>query len=326
MNIKSMLRKLFLPAVLFILLQVLLHLYTNQDTEMLYGADAQTYHRISVFFTDKEAQSEEGIVQIKNSILDNLYQETGESKEEVKRMVYDTYSGQTKLQIDRKGRYYEVDAKAVGANYFSFHKMEFVEGNAFMEGITGEDAVVISESLAFKVFGSSDAIGQVLMSEGKLLVVCGVVKDENDFMSKQVEEELCKLYIPYKKAVNVLGEVPITSYEVVTLESMQGYAEKLVKKAVGIDEYAEENTLDKYGVEVIDQSSRFDVIENIKRMCSFHQRVIRTSAISYPEWENQLRIVELLVQYLYWGISFCILALLFDGCRIFRGLKANKGL
>lgn len=319
-----MLGKLILVVVLYIILQVLLHTYTNHDTEKLYGADTQTYHRISVFLTDKSAWNEEEMLRIKNRICDNLYQDTGKPKEEVARMVYDTYSARTELLIERNDRYYEVDAKAVGMNYFAFHKMEFVRGNAFLEDATGEDAVVISEALAFHLFGSTDVIGQILMSEGEMLVVCGVLKDDKDLMSKRVEDEQCKLYIPYQKAVKVLGEVPITSYEVITVENIQGFAKKQVEEAIGIDEYATEDSLENYGVEIIDQSSRFEAIETLKRMCSFDKRVIKTVAMAYPEWENKLRIVELLVQYLYFGMIFSDILLLVDVCKVFRGFKRRK--
>lgn len=314
-------------VVLCILIQVLLHTYTNHDAEKLYGAGTQTYHRISVFFTEKKGQSEKDIVQIRNRILDKLYRETGNAREKVARMVYDTYSAQIKLPIERNDRYYEVDARAVGSNYFAFHKMEFVEGNAFLEDVTGADTVVISEALAYKLFGSTDVIGKILMSEGDLLVVCGVVKDEkdkNDGKSKRLEKELWKIYIPYKKAVEVLGEAPITDYEVITVESMQGYAKKLLEEAIGIDAYAEENSIDKYGVEIIDQSSRFKVSENIKRMFSFDKSAKKIKAMTYPEWEVKLRTVERIVKYLYFGILFCLILLFIDGCRLIRELKKRK--
>lgn len=142
------------------------------------------YKRAAIFFAEDIDRQAEDMQELKNRILDLYYQRTGEDKEEVLSHVYDTCLGITRMEFERKYTYYESEVYVVGENYFSFHTPEFLYGGGFLTQTDNSGKIIISESLAFRIFGSSNVCGQVLMCQGKALVISGVVEDDDTLLDK----------------------------------------------------------------------------------------------------------------------------------------------
>lgn len=84
--------------------------------------------------------------------------------------------------------------KIVDGNFWKMFGFTFLEGNPFTEEecIANTDKVVITRSLAHKLFSSQDVVGRDIILENKKYFICGVVEDVNPILQNAWAE----LYMP----------------------------------------------------------------------------------------------------------------------------------
>lgn len=90
---------------------------------------------------------------------------------------------------------HETDMMATDAAFWGMMSFRFLQGGPYDQGDVeaGLKKAVLSESLARKIFGSTDATGQIIEVNFEPYVVCGVVKDVLRTFSMAYAE----LWIPY---------------------------------------------------------------------------------------------------------------------------------
>lgn len=211
------------------------------------------------------------------------------------RLYADAYSGSTQLSVSGKSPgSVTVTAIGVGGDYFLFHPLQLLSGGYVSDEDYMADRVVLDAQTAFNLFGSSDVAGMEVTIGGKTFPVAGVIDRESDFasaaalattanassLSSGSSGSQAMIFMSYD-ALNALSELPIDCYEIVLPDPVSGFAKGLVADNFPIGSGA-----------VVQNTGRFSLTSLISVIGSFGKRVMTTSGVVYPYWENAARMLE----------------------------------
>lgn len=206
----------------------------------------------------------------------------------------DAYSGRTSLSASGTSPgNLTVTAIGVGGDFFLFHPLPLLSGSYLTAEDYMADRVVLDAQTAFTLFGSSDVAGMEVTIGGKTFPVAGVVDRESDFASNAAlattadassssgsSGSQAMIFMSYD-ALNALSELPIDCYEIVLPDPVSGFAKGLVADNFPIGSGA-----------VVQNTGRFSLTSLISVIGSFGKRVMTTSGVVYPYWENAARMLE----------------------------------
>lgn len=97
-------------------------------------------------------------------------------------------------------------------SYFQLTNTDFLYGKGFGEAqqYAAQPLAVISEELALRLYMKKDVVGESIDIDGKYYTVCGVVKNQSDFMSRLSTDSRERVYLPYTCAPHI-NELEIDS-------------------------------------------------------------------------------------------------------------------
>ena len=207
----------------------------------------------------------------------------------------DAYSGRTSLSASgtSPGKL-TVTAIGVGGDFFLFHPLPLLSGSYLTAEDYMADRIVLDAQTAFTLFGSSDVAGMEVTIGGKTFPVAGVVDRESDFASTAAlattanasssssgsSGSQAMIFMSYD-ALNALSELPIDCYEIVLPDPVSGFAKGLVADNFPIGSGT-----------VVQNTGRFSLTSLISVIGSFGKRMMTTSGVVYPYWENAARMLE----------------------------------
>ena len=181
----------------------------------------------------------------------------------------------------------------MGGDFFLFHPLPLLSGSYLTAEDYMADRVVLDAQTAFTLFGSSDVAGMEVTIGGKTFPVAGVIDRESDFASTAAlattagassssgsSGSQAMIFMSYD-ALNALSELPIDCYEIVLPDPVSGFAKGLVADNFPIGSGA-----------VVQNTGRFSLTSLISVIGSFGKRVMTTSGVVYPYWENAARMLE----------------------------------
>ena len=161
----------------------------------------------------------------------------------------DSYSSFTKSEVAAlrtPGDASEVEIYAVGGNFKAFHPFECISGGFLPLTPVDQYHIVLNDTLAWKMYGSSDVTGERLKLWGKDYTVIGVVKDQDDDLPRAYVyfsclEELCAgLDNPVVPS--------ILCYEIMLPENIPGEAILEVRNTLPSQELYVENITDRFSL------------------------------------------------------------------------------
>ncbi len=168
---------------------------------------------------------------------------------------------------------FDAAALAVGGRFFDFHPMRLLSGGYLMESDLMKDRVVLDEQLAWMLYGSTDLAGVTVEIGGHDFVVAGVVAQADDRFTRAVSEGGPTLYIDYENRALTDGS-GVTCYEVVLPEPVKGFARGVA-----------ENPFASLGL-VVECTGRFSFTSSLQRLRNLGKLGVRTTAVTFPVWEN----------------------------------------
>lgn len=272
----------------------------SQQAAQHWDKDKENYAQVSVFASPERNLQKEDIETIRNSIMSELAKESFELRKSGARLWIDAYSGECETQIRKDWTTLTVTAVGVGNDFFLFHPMDFLSGS----GLTSEDEninrIVLDENLAWALFGSNDIIGMQVWLENEIFTVAGVVAVEDDEMSRLAYGSKNRIYMFYDKLKQHQDKAKITCYEAVMPNPISNYAYYTLRTACGLDgesedgmqDDKEENPLNFDSMEVIENTNRFEPAVLFSKRKNMKLDSMRTNSISYPYWENAVRVIE----------------------------------
>ena len=253
----------------------------QQAAERWQGDSETAMAQVSAFLTEDNALSALSLYGISESI-DTALTDAGVDAETTPWIW--AASGQTDGAVSSGDNAVNVEITAVQGDFFQFHPMQLASGGYISSEDLMHDRVVIDELTAWNLYGSSNAAGMALTYNGQLYYVAGVVQalsgDANEIC---YGDNTARVYLFSDGAADGT-EIPLTTFEAVIPEPVEGFALSALQDALGYRDGAD--------MEFIQNTGRFD-FENVLTIASdLPMRGVQTSPIFYPYWENAARLTE----------------------------------
>jgi hypothetical protein len=199
------------------------------------------------------------------------------------RLYASAYSATGQVSISTKKTTVNVDALGVGGDFFLFHPVELLSGNYFSGDELNQDYIILDETTAWQLYGSSDITGQLVYIGTNPLVIRGVYRQDESRTAKSAGLDAPVVFVSYSTLDNLGMNYGLNCYEIVMPNPIKDFAKNAMLELLGTD---------TQNVEVVDSSNRFSLINRLKVMAAFGTRSMNGKAIIYPYWENIARGVE----------------------------------
>ncbi len=287
--------------------------YQENNIEEIFG-NGQKYHRISLCFDENSKLSEANINELRVEITKKLDQGNTNSKSHT--YFLDYYLSETPIEIGFNNKYLSLSAYVVGGDFFKFHNFKFLSGCAFSSNDLMQDKVVVSESLAFQLFGSTNVIGKSISINNNFFIIGGVVKDREGFISDIIKRNKQEIFLSYSmieslKEDNEKNRKNINYYEIVLPEIMNNYAQNSIKDIIE----------KKLSFRIMDESNRFNfwgINNSFKRLIKGD---IRVDSMIYPTWENEKIVLENILFLINLIRFFLLCFLIIDFKRLYNNFR-----
>jgi len=251
---------------------------------------------------------------------------------------FDAYSASTKGTIgvaDESGNVTSIidtEIYGVGGSYSEFHPMKLISGCFLTEEKHSSYNIVLDEALAWKLFSSSDVIGQKVMVGSLTYTVVGVVAPSDSEINEKSYGEYPKAYIYFDELTNFLtsqssadasqvggesasglltdasdnlSQVAITCYEVLVPENISGVSLNNLSLAITTYSKTEHNFL------LIDNTDRFSLLNLYDTVFPLGENTIWKTDYPLPYWEVSAQNAE--VYMIYWYFILFVGIILMTG-------------
>ena len=270
--------------IFIILLAATNHMAQGQDSQQMAErwSEKKDVAQVSCFFSSNSTISVERIEEFEHS-LDNALLEasiTQESENPGARLWADAYSADGKITLSSGKTSVEADAIGIGGDFFLFHPLQLLSGAYFSGNDINKDYCVIDEDAAWQLFGSNDVAGMTVYIGGTPHLVSGVVKRPEGHLENAAGLDSTLVYVSYETLDTLGVNNGLNHYEIVMPNPVSNYAENLVRESMGTEEKE---------VEILENTSRYSLLNRFKIIAAFGTRSMNGKAIIYPYWENIAR-------------------------------------
>lgn len=276
-------------------------LLPEQLAAQRWGTD---YVQVSCYIAQDQGVGLEQISQIRESLKQSLSEESEDT------LWYDVYSStaETVSVLGKKNGAKNVQRVLVSEQYFRIHAYPLVSGSWLSAADISTQRVVLDEEAAWKLFGSTDIVGQSLTMGNSICEVAGVIQMPENFATRAAQKEssawLFLLYPDYAASLTQ-GETPppITAYEAILPERVSGYGMSLLEKAVGVvtsggageifdgtSSEAEQDALSGHCL-LVQNTGRFSLAKIWDYIFHHTDYILHQEAIPYPTSENAALLV-----------------------------------
>lgn len=276
------------------------------------------FAQVSCFFS-ADAQISEGRLQEFEHGLDSYLLEasiTQESENPSARLWVDAYSSEGRITLNSDKGSLEADALGVGGDFFLFHPQKLLYGSYFSGSDLNRDYCVIDEDAAWQLFGSNDVAGMMVYISGVPHIISGVIERPSGRMIKAAGLDSTRVYVSYHTLETYGTSHGINHYEILMPDPVRKFAYKYVKEQLGSDEKE---------TEVLENSSRFGLMNRLIRLRDFGIRSMNGKAIIYPYWENLARGYEDIIGVLTFLTALFLIYPVGFGITIFLHWWRHKG-
>lgn len=238
--------------------------------------------QVSCFFSPNAQVTEDTLLAFEHS-LDSALKEasiTLESENPSARLWVDAYSASGRINLSNGSKTLEADAIGIGGDFFLFHPLKLLYGSFFTGNDLMQDYCVIDEEAAWQLFGSNDVAGMTVYVGNVPHIVTGVVERPEGHLEEAAGLEKTVVYVSYDTLSALGTNHGINHYEIVMPSPVTGFAYNHVKEKIGVEETE---------MEVIENTSRYSLLNRLKLLRSFGTRSMNGKAIIYPYWENLAR-------------------------------------
>lgn len=289
--------------------QISTTLNTTTAAERFRGESDTRFAQLACYLPAGQGVTQEEIFTFRQTLESKFTEQSLEAPENGS-LTIDAYCASEKVTATTDYGSAELTALGVGGDFFYFHPLSLRSGSYISERDLMDDLVVLDESLAWRLFGSTDLAGMTMWINGEPFVVSGVVTLEEDFATAKARTQEGALFLSYSALNRLKEELTIDCYEIVLPDPITGYASGVM----------EENFPIGTG-DLVENSSRYSLGHLLKIAGSVGERSMRTNGVIYPYWENALRLTE------DYAALLLILAILFALCPlVFAGVLAIRAI
>ena len=252
------------------------------------GEKGGRFSQLSVFISEGSGLDLNEVRRMRADTEKKLTENSLAAEKEGARIYFDGFScSEMKLSVTTMSESYapniEANTIVTGGDFFRFHPLELLSGCYYSDDDLMQDRIVIDETLAWQLFGSSNVSGMAVSIGGKIFDVAGVVKSEQDKASQYVLGSKPYMYISYG-GIQLVGDAPeITCYETVLPDPVKGLARTILTDVLSVPE--KEYIL-------AENTNRYSIPKIFKVAFDGGKRAVVDKAVVYPYWENAARINE----------------------------------
>jgi len=215
--------------------------------------------------------------------LDNALLEasiTQDSPNESARLWADAYSAGGRITLTSDRGSIEANALGIGGDFFLFHPLQLLYGSYFTGNDLMQDYCVVDEDMAWQLFGSNNVAGMTVYIQNVPHIILGVVRRDSGKLNEAAGLDSTLVYVSYKTLSDLGTNKGINHYEIVMPNPISSYALNYVKENIGVADS---------DIEVVENTTRFELFNSFKRIILFGTRSMNSKAIIYPYWENVAR-------------------------------------
>lgn len=245
------------------------------------GAIAQ----ISCFFSVNTQLSPDSIEEFEHNLDAALEQASivSESENEDARLWADAYSASGKITVKSNIGSITSDCIGIGGDFFLFHPLPLLSGSYFSGNDVMQDYCVLDREAAWKLFGSNDVAGQIVYIADVAHVVTGVVEHDDSDWYKAAGLDGAMIYVSYDTLKKYGSSNGINHFEILMPNPVKGYAKDYVENNIGVS---------KEEMDLVENSARYDFLNQFKHIRKLSTRSMNGKAIIYPYWENVARAMD----------------------------------
>ncbi len=273
----------------------------DQSAAHRWKSGKQEFAQISVFLSPQENWTEADrktlLGQIRTAFQENSI--TNESEQGGDdRLLLDCYSCETKMTLVHGKSTAEAVVTATGGDFFYFHPQLWLSGYAYSKDDIMQDRIVLDKELAWNLFGSSNVEGMSLKINDKTYYVAGTVDRRKTNADIAAYGESNRAWISYSTLVSEEEKPPITCYEIVMPNPVNGWAKEILTQSLAPEQ--KEITL-------LENSNRAEFLQVFQDLGKFAKRTMITKSVKYPYWENASIIRDIYREiYLFLAVLFVI--------------------
>lgn len=238
--------------------------------------------QISCFFSADAMVTEDTLREFEYK-LDGFLQESSimqESENPGARLWTSAYSAEGKITLSSEYGSLEADALGIGGDFFLFHPHKLLYGAYFSGNDVNQDYCVIDEDAAWQLFGSNNVAGMMVNINGVPHIVTGVIERPEGKLWEAAGLDTTRVYVSLSTLQKHGTGHGINHYEIVMPNPVKEFALKHVEEQLCQDEKE---------AEVLENTSRFTLLNRLKVVKEFGTRSMSGKSIVYPYWENVAR-------------------------------------
>lgn len=243
-----------------------------------YGSSVR-YGQYSLFLAADSTVYEDSVFTWRLAVLNALTQASVSAENDDARLTADAYSAKgTALLSVPSGRSVSVTLTGISADYGLFHPMKMISGSFAVSDAGDPQNVMIDAETAWELYGSYDVCGMEIYIDSEPMTVGGVFEKKT---GKAYGTDL-RAYIPYTAYECMYGDGGISVYEMLLPDPVSGFGLNIFKSTVSVGDSGE----------IYENSGRFGYFRLIGNLFSIDERLMRTSDITLPPYENEARAAE----------------------------------
>lgn len=260
--------------------------------------------QVSCFYSEEAYLTEDNILEMRYLLEKELQEQAIVPKTETARLFIDAYSAEGTITIQSAKKSIEANAIGIGGEFFMFHPVELVSGMYFSGNDIMQDAVLLDEEAAWQLFGSNDIAGQTVLIGGTPYRVAGVYQREQGDLETMAGSKDTTVYVSYS-TLSTYDYSPITAYEIVLPNPVEGFALELMTKHCMSSESERK---------IIENSARFSYVSLYHVWKERASRSMKTDSIALPFWENLARVKEeQMMEVALWQVVMAVILLIYWG-------------
>ncbi len=289
-------------VIFLILLAVTNHMGQAQESQQMAArwSEKKDVAQISCFFSPNAGMTVDSLQEFGYSLNGALQEAsiTSDSENEGARLWVDAYSADGRISLSSDRASLDADAIGIGGDFFLFHPLKLLTGSYFSGNDLNHDYCVIDEDAAWQLFGSNDVAGMTVYISGIPHLVSGVIERPEGRLEKAAGLDDTLVYVSYETLNELGSNNGLNHYEIVMPNPVSNFAVNLVREQLGNNEKE---------VEILENTSRYSLVNRWKIILDFGTRSMNGKAIIYPYWENIARGYEDIIAFMtVWMLLFLI--------------------
>ena len=267
-------------------------LTSQQAAERWKGEGTEGFAQISCFMPPVAQLTLDDAYKFRNDMAQKL-KGAGYDLENLKSLYHDAWSTFRTVKVSNGRSSGDVQAIAVGGDFFDFHPLRLVSGSYIRPDDVMDDRVLLDKETAWLLFGAVDVAGLSFSLNGTPFVAAGVYEREKDVFSKTAYGDAMTIYMSFSafQRLNSTDSAlvdkgmesinTIACYELIMAEPVRGFVYSSVT-----DKFPVKNTM------FAENTYRFDLDRLFRLFSNRISRSMLPSALAIPYWENAARAAE----------------------------------